>query len=355
MGGKWITRTRRLCILLAAAEQFWLGGSVEVAAQQATKAVPNRNLPNRMPAIEALASFPAHAGQVFAAEFSPNGKWLATRGRDGLIALRDASTGEVLKTLAGHRGLIFDVAFSPDSGRLASASADGTVKLWSPEQKTPLASYNAFRSRISNIRSIAFSPDGLEIASGCEDGTIKLWNMAEGQVRLTLQEQALAILSVQYSPTGMLLATSTGINQQSQIPGELKLWDAKSGEEVANFDGQSTEIKRLAFTADGQRLASIKSDRSVLIWNVADRTIAATFKANAAATAIVFLADPNLLAIGDVRGGVAIYDIAQGISTRRFAGHDKLIPAITVRPDQQILATASHDGTVKLWPLTDNR
>jgi WD40 repeat protein len=261
----------------------------------------------------------------------------------------------VLKTLAGHRGLIFDVAFSPDSMRLASASADGTVKLWSLDQKTPLTSYNAFRSRISNIRSVAYSPDVLEVVSGCEDGTIKLWNVAQGQVRLTLPEQALAVLSVQFSPTGPLLATSTGINQQSQIPGELKLWDTKSGEEIANLEGQSTEIKRIAFAADGQRLASIKSDRSVLIWNVADRTIAATFKANAAVTAIVFLADQNLLAIGDVRGGVAIYDIAQGIPIRRFAGHDKLIPAITVRPDQQVLATASHDGTVKLWPLTDGK
>jgi WD40 repeat protein len=349
MSARWIHPARLGCLLLATA-WLLLPATSKVAAQQTKQATPNLNLQPGMVPVEPVASLPAHAGQAFAAEFSPDGKWLATGGRDALIALRDPSTGEVLKTLYGHRGLVFDVAFSPDSTRLASASADGTVKLWSPDQKAPLTSYNAFSGPRSTIRSVAYSPDGTEIASGSEDGTIKVWDVARDSVRLTLPQQALAVLCVQYSPKGSLLAASTGINQQSQIPGELKLWDTKSGEEIANLEGQTTEIKRLAFSADGKRLASVKSDRSVLIWNVADRTIEATFKANAVVTSLAFFADQNLLAIGDVRGGVAIYDIAQGGATQRYSGHDKLIPAIAIRPDQKMLATSSHDGTVKLWP-----
>jgi WD40 repeat protein len=300
--------------------------------------------------VPALVSLPAHPPLAFAVEFSPDGKWLASGGRDNVVALRDPATGAVRRTLTGHRGLIYDVAFSPDSTRVASASADGTVKLWSVDPGMQLASYNAFGERFSNIRSVAYSPDGFEIASGSEDGTIKLWNVNDRKVRHTLTGQALPVLCVNYSPDGSLLATSTGFNQQTQVPGELRLWDTKSGKEIASLEGHSTEIKRVVFDAAGRRMASVGSDRSVLIWNVADRTVETTFRADAAVTSIVFLADRDLLAIGDNRGGVAIYSVAQGAAVRRYAGHEKLVPGIAVRPDQKVLATASHDGTVKLWP-----
>jgi len=300
-----------------------------------------------------LVSLPAHLPLAFAVEFSPDGKWLASGGRDNRVALRDPVTGAVRKMLSGHRGLIYDVAFSPDSESVASASADGTVKLWSVERGTQLASYNAFGSRSANIRSVAYSPDGDEIASGCEDGTIKLWNVTDQKVRRTLTGQALPVLCVNYSPDGSLLATSTGFNQQTQVAGELRLWDVKSGMEIASLEGHTTEIKRVVFDGDGRRLASVGSERTVMVWYVPDRTVETTFRADAAVTSMAFLTDRNLLAIGDNRGGVAIYDVTQGAATKRYAGHEKLVPGIAVSPNQKILATASHDGTIKLWPLQE--
>src|SRR5439155_1053545 len=65
------------------------------------------------------------------AAFSADGKYLATCS-SFTIQLRDATTGEEIRTLRGHRWAIFDVAFdpNPDVPRLASASADGTVRIW---------------------------------------------------------------------------------------------------------------------------------------------------------------------------------------------------------------------------------
>ena len=73
-------------------------------------------------------------------------------------------------------------------------------------------------------------------------------------------------------------------------------------------------------------------------------------QAEAVLGSIEFLADPDLLAAGDARGGVTIYSIERGMVVQRYAGHQALIPAISVRSDQQVIATASHDGTLKLWP-----
>src|SRR5438874_6359573 len=136
------------------------------------------------------------------------------------------------------------------------------------------------------------------------------------------------------------------MNQRPQEQGELRLWNSDSGEEIAKLEGHTTEIKRLAFDASGRRMVSV-GDRSIIVWNVAERTIETRFQAEAVLGSIAFLADSDQLAAGDARGGVLIYSIDRGAVVQRYAGHQNLIPAISVRPDQQTIATVSHDGTLK--------
>ena len=65
--------------------------------------------------------------------FSPDGQTLATGGTDNAVTIRDARDGRELASLPGHAGAVLSVAFSPDGKRLASASADGTARIWESE------------------------------------------------------------------------------------------------------------------------------------------------------------------------------------------------------------------------------
>jgi WD40 repeat protein len=126
---------------------------------------------------------------VQALAFSPDGKILAGGGgeesaqpfdreRDGpeetFLALWDTATGKELRKLTGHRGAVHAVAFSPDGKLLASTGKDGAVCLWDVTAGQSVARLQGHRGA---AYTLAFSPDGNILASGGSDTTILLWDM----------------------------------------------------------------------------------------------------------------------------------------------------------------------------------
>ena len=84
--------------------------------------------------------------------------------------------------------------------------------------------------------------------------------MASGRELRTLVGQSGAAWSVAFSPDGQLLASGA-------MTGAVTLWDVASGRELRTLSGHSSDVFSVAFSPDGHMLASGSGDGTVRLWD----------------------------------------------------------------------------------------
>ena len=156
-----------------------------------------------------------HAGAVYHAEFSRDGRTLVTCGKDGTVRSWEVATGRPLNTIAAHATEVNGAAFAPDGRTLATAGDDGAIKLWDVETAAEQATILAHQGDAIAVR---FTPDGRRlISAGRNDCLVKLWDLTtRKQVASTRAHQG-PIENLVLAPDGTTLATAGG-------DGYARLW-----------------------------------------------------------------------------------------------------------------------------------
>src|SRR5262245_60939498 len=155
-----------------------------------------------------------HTKNICCLAFSPDGRWLASGGEDGLVCVWRLETGDPVlarqipnqegkSTLPTGESWVRALAFSPDSAALASARADGDVHLQSLSEGEREISWRPDHG----IWSLAFAPDGKTIAAGGGSGQLALLPLQGQKGRQTLSLHTNLVLALAYSPDGKLLAS----------------------------------------------------------------------------------------------------------------------------------------------------
>lgn len=127
----------------------------------------------------------------------------------------------------------------------------------------------------------------------------------------------------------------------------IRLWHTETGRLIRVFDGHTGSVRDVAFTPDDTRLVSA-GDKRVIVWNVHTGEVERTLSGEHDVHASTVSPDGKQVATGG-SNAVHLYDLETGEKLWTATGHENSISDLGFSPDGKSLASASADGTVRIW------
>jgi serine/threonine-protein kinase len=314
----------------------------------------------------------------------------------GHIEIHDWAKGESLSVLKGHGGPVMALAFGGDGRTLASGGSDHTVRIWDVDagkERNPLSRQHGPASRV------VFAPDSrsLAVLIGPWEPHVRLLDLAAGQERDLPTDHRGGITAVGFTAGGKAAAwgpwgatvwdaANGQVTAQLNAPGDTKLWGelAPDGRTVAaantkaptialwdivapaasgpklTLPGHKGTLTALTFAPDGKTLATAGTDRTVILWNIAQsgrETPLLRFSLSGhrdSVVALAFSADSRLLASASPDGAVLLHETAGGVERATLSAPAGVVGSLLFSPDGKTLAGWSHHG-LRLWDVADRK
>jgi WD40 repeat protein/serine/threonine protein kinase len=250
--------------------------------------------------------------------------------------------------LTGQAWAIRDAELSRDGKMLATAAGDGTVIVWRLEGGS-WVKMSALPAVDDAVEAVAFSPNADRLAIASQDGSLRLWDVAANKLITWLVLEGSAIGALSYSPDGRILVSGSN-------DGTIRAFDPRTHAEIHSFNASVGAVNDLVFSPDGALLAiGGAGENTVSLWHVPSWAARHTLTGHTdAVTALAFSPDGKTLASASQDGTAKLWNVETGQPTHSFDYPCSLF-AVAFDPSGQRLAAGGNFHTVRIWDLATHK
>lgn len=296
-----------------------------------------------------------HMGDVYMVRFSPDGRYLASAGKDGAVRIYGGSEFHRLSTFPVGAGEINGIAFSPESQRIAAAADDGCVYVFDIQTQRQILRFEAHDGLAFQV---LFTPDGESIFTCGNDVHLRKWDANTGSPLGTLGTPTAEIQGIAISADGRFVASASNAGGF--------VWETET-ERLVHQLPIPLHVNSVSISPDGWISWATRHAQCILEQLSDDGQILAAppqSGLNDPVEAVAFSPDSHWHAAGD-RGGVIrispvgphsapellsdnadAYGADNSISWQAHTGR---VWSLDFSPDGGRIATAGADGAVRIW------
>ncbi|HEU5056932.1 MAG TPA: WD40 repeat domain-containing protein, partial [Kofleriaceae bacterium] len=261
-----------------------------------------------------------------------------------LVARARPAVDMLVADLVGHTANVTSCIFSPDGGTVLSSSDDGTIRLWDAATGAPR-------------RALATGPLAIvEMVPGSTDrifalgrGGAFVLDAATGQRLVTLPRHRVPDVRHDLSRDGRFAVTAgrDGVALVSELA---------SGSLIATLP-HGGDVGAVAFSPDGERIATGSDDRTVKLWDRRGRLLWAAPTHPRWVQVVAFSPDGRHVLAGGGGGDpvVSIVDAASGRVAFELVGHTDFVASGRWSDDGSRIFTGALDGTARMWDARSGR
>ena len=270
------------------------------------------------------------------ANIMPETEWVLNQAYDSLNS--NFACIAILK----HFDDVVAGQFSLDSVSIMTASNDGICRFWDRrfgELSIELNSGN------KSITSASLNRDGSRVLVAYSDSSLVIWDVPTQKILRIMKGHSAIINHVELSPDGLYAISAS---QDKTI----KLWDVETGECVNKLIEHQASINTAVFSKDGTKIISASEDGTSIIYDRTTRTQRKIYIDNEFSVEYAAFNNNNdkvVIASADV---VYVLNCKTGNIEKILAGHEDLVTSAVFSPDGSMIATTSHDKTIKLWDVS---
>ncbi|KAL8933952.1 MAG: hypothetical protein Q9216_006140 [Gyalolechia sp. 2 TL-2023] len=250
--------------------------------------------------LQTILELNQNAGEVWAMEFSHDGRRLATSGQATDVLIYDTSVFQVLYRLTGHTKHVAYLAWSPDDSKLITCSHDETARVWDAPSGQQILKIDHHGQPVTTA---AWSPDGQSFVTGSLNGNHRLC-----------------------------------------------LWSV-NGHPMYNWS-VDYRVQDCAISPNGKRMVVISSESQIVVYNFETREESYGILMKSRMTCIKISRDSQYMLVNMANSEVHLINIETAEIVRRFLGQQQgefVIRSTFGGADQNLVISGSEDSRIYIW------